>query len=261
MIGRAGCVGILCAALSLSIAAAPAFSQQVGASVSPLSNGVFDPSMGVVSVPVECVAWTYIDPYGPMMEMDLSLSLYVNGERVSSAYRQEYAFGIELAVYTTVDVQQADIPMACIAEGTLGVMSASLTLPGRIPLDDRLDSEDPLESFGPGSYLLTRYYRIWDNFGHWFAFSGTPVNEQVWTIPNENGCNITGFRTGEAWLNNEARFKDEYGDGTRGSSPIAACLFEEYRNCVSLGGQLHAIGPSFFTHAIEWRCANVVVYR
>lgn len=250
---------IPCIVLCLLAAPAPALAQQVGATVYALDPGPWVPDMGRVSIPITCQAFVYIDPYGPMMEFDLWVDLYVDGMLVQSGREQAYGFGVEVVVQSTAEVALSDVAVSCLAHGTLGGMSDHLILPGRIPGNVTTEM-DSFQFYSPGSYLRTRHYRVWDNYDRWFSFSGTPVTEAIWTS-GANGCNITGYAIGTGSLNSEAKFEDKYGDLTGGNAPIPACLLESHRGCVTYSTQAWSIASWVYMHPIEWRCDNVVVYR
>ncbi len=214
--------------------------------------------MGRVSIPITCQAFVYIDPYGPMMDFSLWVDLYVDGAVIQSGQQQAYGYGVEVVVQSVVEVALQDVQVSCLAHGTLGAMSDHLTLPRRVPTTVVVTEVDNFQYFAPGSYLRTRHYRVWDNYGRWYAFHGTPVTESIWTS-GQNGCNITGYRTGNGWVNNLALFPDDYGTGA--GDPLPACLLESHRNCVTRATQRYEIAGVGFTHEIDWRCDNVVVYR
>lgn len=258
MVDRTVSAGFLLLVGFLLVSAGPVAGQQIGASVSALEDELYDPDMALVSVPVSCEAWSFITPDGPMMELDLSVDLYVNGVLIASEYAQLQGYSISADVTANVSVVLQDVNVYCSAYGTLGGVSDQITLFGRAPGDVRSE-EEAFSYYSLGSYLRTRNYRVWDNWGRWFAFTGTPVGENMWNS-GQNGCNIDSYNLGAAQLNNVGRFQDNYGN-TSGSETIPACQFEAYRGCVTEATQMYAIGDSVYTHRVEWRCDNVVVYR
>lgn len=133
---------LLCVILCLLAATAPALGQGVGAMVSSVDPGPYNGNMGLVSIPVSCQAWTYTDPYGPATELDLSIELYANGSLVQSDMKAESGFFVSAAFNSDVSVGLDDVSAACLATGTLGVMSDSLVLPGRFPIDVRTEEYD-----------------------------------------------------------------------------------------------------------------------
>jgi hypothetical protein len=131
------------------------------------------------------------------------------------------------------------------------------TLVPREPADLARAGEYP-DSFvytGPGDYLLTRVWQVWDNYGLRWNYDNMPISE--WFNIQTNGCNIQ-IATSDATTNAYGRFQDKYGNYD-GQHPIQYCQVNP--NCVTGSRQTIQVAGVDFSHDVTWRCSSVNVAR
>jgi len=73
-----------------------------------------------------------------------------------------------------------------------------------------------------------------------------------------NGCNISILTGPLVYTNSSGRFVDRYGN-TQAGQGIPAC--KVVPTCITYRTQKYIIADVSFSHAVTWRCDNVVVNR
>lgn len=133
----------------------------------------------------------------------------------------------------------------------------SQTVEPRVPADLKKSANvpDTYTFTGPGNYLRTRTWQVWDNYQLTWTYANMPVNES-YTI-SQNGCNIQ-IATASAVTQPDGTFTDKYGNHD-GSSTIPACI--SVPSCTTQSTQTITVAGTPFSHGVTWGCSDVQISR
>jgi hypothetical protein len=108
---------------------------------------------------------------------------------------------------------------------------------------------------GPGNYLRTRTWQVWDNYGLHWTYANMPVSESF--SISQNGCNIQ-VATGSGFTQSDGTFPDKYGNHD-GNSTIPACL--TVPTCTTQTTQTITVAGTPFSHGVTYGCSDVQISR
>jgi len=129
------------------------------------------------------------------------------------------------------------------------------TIQPRQPQDLKSVPPDVFTYNGPGDYLRTRIWQVWDNYDLPWTYGNFPVTESY--AINQNGCNIQIISSNAA-TNNQGRFQDRYGN-IDGSSVITACA--QFPACTTQATQTITVAGVSFSHGVTYGCSDVQIAR
>lgn len=152
-----------------------------------VQNGEPDP----VEIPVAC--WGFVPGDGWLLNF-MDMNLYVDGQTLGSAYQEDY-WDMEATLSAEVQIDRQDRTLSCTLSSGWGSDQVSLVLERRYPAALQVLSTVGGTS-GWGNYESTRHRQVRDNYAKPYSYAGTPVGENCWINPSENGCNIVEIRTG-----------------------------------------------------------------